>query len=144
MKLLRHKRPRPISYRGVFLLGATLWLAGILSVAADVEAPLHDWTICVHGRAYGFTSWAPGHWNTYAGRLVDPGASLTFQYAIVLLSMLLLGVGSCWFSVVLLRMAVPRLPNPPPAAYPAVALVVNFWPQRRGVAETECSACEHS
>jgi hypothetical protein len=98
------------------LLGAALLLGGILTAAADTEAPLHDWTIRVHGGAYGFTSCAPGHWNMYVGRLVDPGASLTFQYAATLSSMLLLAVGSCWLSVGLMRIVPLLLPNPRSAA----------------------------
>jgi hypothetical protein len=82
-------------------------LAGILTAAADTEAPLHDWTVQVHGRPYGFTSWAAGHWDMYVGRLVEPGASPIVQCAVVLLAMLLLAVGSCWRSVALLRLSNP-------------------------------------
>ena|ERR1044071_4137975 len=107
MKLTRHRRSRQIVLGSRLFLGASLLVAGVLTAAADTEAPLHDWTVHVHGRAYGFTSWTPGHWDMYVGRLVDPGASLIVQYAAVILPMLLLAVGSCWLSVALLR-----LPNP--------------------------------
>ena len=122
------KLPRARGYRSelrmaVVLLGAALLVWGALIAKADTDAPLHDWTIRIHGGAYGFTSWAPGHWNMYVGRLVDPGAGLAFQYIVTVSSMLLLGVGSCWLSIALMRTIPPLLPN-------ALAQRMRHWRSR--------------
>ena len=122
------KLPRARGYRSelriaVVLLGAALLDWGTLTAKADTDAPLHDWTVRIHGGAYGFTSWAPGHWNMYVGRLVDPGASLTFHYIVTVSSMLLLGVGSCWLSIALMRTIPPLLPN-------ALAQRMRHWRSR--------------
>jgi hypothetical protein len=129
-----HRSPRTSA-----IAAAALFLTAVSNAVADTSAPLHNWTVHIGNGAYGFTSWAPGYWNMYVGSRLEPGASVSAQYAAVVLPTLTLGVIVCYLAVVLLRLAVRwRRPNPPDSVDGGIGLLFHAGRVRPAATDPGC------